>query len=112
MSEEFTNVLVRMGLEQKAALQREAAVYGRSLTAEINLRLQASLRERLPDTYDAPALVTTHSTAHTTNQGNQTVNIAQEKSPADPLTETDRAMLAIFRRMPVEKQLALLSLFK
>lgn len=103
MSEEFTNVLVRMSHEQKAALQREATIHGRSLTAEINMRIKASFKADLPPSYTTPAAATVHTTLHEPR--------AQTKGPADPLTETDRAMLAIFRRMPVEKQLALLSLF-
>lgn len=105
---------VRLAPELKNSLARQAAINGRTLHAEILARLQQSLegQQQLPGTYTAPALVTNHTTSHRNEQGNQTVNIAQEKSPADLLTETDRAMLAIFRRMPVEKQLALLSLFK
>lgn len=104
-------ILLRLPSDLKERLMRAAAANGRRITSEVNTRLRDSFEE-VPGTYGAPALVTAHSTAHTTNQGNQTVNIAQEISPVDPLTETDRAMLAIFRRMPVEKQLALLSLFK
>lgn len=37
---------------------------------------------------------------------------ANEKSPDYTLTGIDQAMLAIFRAMPPEKQLALLSLFR
>lgn len=87
---------VRISPELKAKLIREAAVNGRTLHAEILLRLQASLDGAIP---------TGHASA-TVETGTPT------KSPADPLSETDRAMLGVFRRMPVEKQLALLSLFK
>jgi hypothetical protein len=88
----------------RLAVERAAYVSGRTVTAEINLRLKASLKaETTPPSYTAPAVATALTTLHEPG--------AQTKSPADPLTETDRAMLAIFRRMPVEKQLALLSLF-
>lgn len=80
---------------------REAAINGRTLHAEILHRLLSSLQgtQSLPPSYTAPNLTTRNTTQ-------------EDKSPADPLTETDRAMLAVFRRMPVEKQLALLSLFR
>jgi hypothetical protein len=40
------------------------------------------------------------------------VQEAMQVEYTQALSETDRQMLAVFRRMPVEKQLALLSLFK
>lgn len=97
---------VRLAPDLKAQLSREAAINGRTLHAEILLRLQASLQgTQLPPSYTTPNTATAHTTLH--DLGTQT-----KKSPADPLSETDRAMLGVFRRMPVEKQLALLSLFK
>lgn len=90
-------ILLRLPADLKAELLRAAAVSGRRITAEVNTRLRQSF-EAAPSNYGPTHLSTHHS--------------AQEKSPADLLTETDRAMLAVFRRMPVEKQLALLSLFK
>lgn len=105
MSEEFTNVLVRMSLELKGRLQKEAFVHHRKLTQEINMRLESSLLEepRLPpkvkpDPYTAPNA--------------PTVALTNDHGPAGALADTDRAMLEIFRKMPVEKQLALLSLFR
>lgn len=99
-------LLLRLPSALKAELQREAAIQGRTLTAEINLRLQASLKGAGTAYPASPPTVLT--TAHGAPSGLET----KEKSPADPLSETDRAMLGVFRRMPVEKQLALLSLFK
>lgn len=107
MSEDFTNVLVRMSVELKANLQREAFVHHRKLTQEINMRLEASLASdssAQPPPPPAPAPYTqpnTPTVAHTNDHG-----------PAGALADTDRAMLEIFRKMPVEKQLALLSLFR
>ena len=88
--------VLRLHPETRAELMRLAAVHGRSLSKEIALRLEASL---VTDR-------TTISAAPGTSDG------AQTKSPADSLTETDRAMLGVFRRLPPEKQLALLSLFR
>lgn len=98
-------LLLRLPSALKAALQREAAIQGRTMTAEVNLRLQASLKEPIPASYTAPHTATAHTTLH--EPGAQT-----QKSPADLLSETDRAMLDVFRRLPPEKQLALLSLFR
>lgn len=91
--------------ETRIAIERAAYVAGRTVTAEINLRLKASLQaDTLPATYTQASAATALTTLHETG--------AQTKSPADLLTELDRAMLGVFRRMPPEKQLALLSLFK
>lgn len=81
---------------------RLANVNGRSLSKEIAQRLEESLKAETAQRQ--PTYTTLNVTTRHTAQ--------EDKSPADPLTETDRAMLAVFRRMPVEKQLALLSLFK
>ena len=110
MSDEFTNVLVRMSLDLKGRLQREAFLNGRKLTGEINHRLEATLKAggassataRLPSdpgTYSAaPAPTVLHT--------------ANDNGPASTLSGTDQAMLEVFRRLPPEKQLALLSLFR
>ena len=82
---------------------REAVINGRTLHAEILHRLQASLQAR-PGAYSEPASATVHTTLHDV-QG-------PTKSPDELLSELDRAMLVVYRRMPPEKQLALLSLFK
>ena len=94
--------------ETRVAIERAAFIAGRTVTAEINLRLKASLRgaTTLPN-YALDNAPTVHSTAHTTVSEPG----AQTKGPVDPISETDRAMLGVFRRLPVEKQLALLSLF-
>lgn len=108
MSDEFTNVLVRMSLDLKGRLQREAFINGRKLTGEINQRLEASLKSTAapapapasgPTSYSAP---NTPTVLHTAN----------DKGPAATLSGTDQAMLEVFRGLPPEKQLALLSLFR
>lgn len=106
MSDEFTNVLVRMSLDLKGRLQREAFVNGRKLTGEINHRLEASLKAEAgapapagPSSYSAPNAPTVLQTAN-------------DKGPVGPISGTDQAMLEVFRALPPEKQLALLSLFR
>lgn len=97
--------VLRLHPETRATLMRLANINGRSLSKEIALRLDASLQaETLPATYTEASAATALTTLHETG--------AQTKSPADLLTELDRAMLGVFRRMPPEKQLALLSLFR
>ena len=99
MDDEFTNVLIRMPVELKGRLQREAFVNGRKLTGEVNMRLEKSLEQADPETAFAPSPLAT--VIHT-----------NDKSPASALSDTDRAMLAVFHSLPVQKQLALLSLFQ
>lgn len=88
-------VAVRLLPEIKHALAREAAINQRSLHAEIVLRLKASLG-------DADALL------------GMTMNRVSEAGPSQltalPLGDAERQLLAIFRGMSPEKQLALLSL--
>lgn len=115
MTDQHAPVLVRMPIEQKDALLRAAKAHDRTLTGEINSRLRdtlaltpASLPLRLAQAIDLgrrlPASYTTPNVSVTYP--------ANEQSPADALTDIDRAMLAVFRALPPEKQLALLSLFR
>lgn len=109
MTDTHTNVLVRMTNEMKALLQRESKLHGRSLTAEITDRLGASLAAaKAPAITPGGTYPISTATAHLINNA----EAAQEKSPAQALTDLDRAMLAVFHSLPVEKQLALLSLFR
>lgn len=97
--------VLRLHPDTRETLMRLATINGRSLSKEIALRLEASLQaDTLPATYSQASAATALTTLHETG--------AQTKSPADLLTELDRAMLGVFRRMPPEKQLALLSLFR
>lgn len=83
---------VRLAPEIRASLMREAAINGRTLHAEIVLRLSRSLQPATPGVH-----------AH------------GKPGPADPvtaLTDGDRALLTVFRKLSPEKQLALLSLLK
>ncbi len=81
--------------ELKERLGREAEINGRSLNAEIVDRLRKSLETRPP-----LSLV---------GEGYQA---QQPREGYDAITDIERQLLTIFRRLPVEKQLALLSLFK
>jgi hypothetical protein len=80
-----------MPADLKDRLDREAKIAGRSLNTEIVMRLSSSLE-------------TPSGQKHTL------------KSPvaayAPELSDIERQMLSLFKRMSVEKQLALVSLFK
>jgi hypothetical protein len=92
MSREYPMFGLRMPPELKDKVSREAKINGRSLNAEIVDRLRKSLE---------PLLLT--ESGH---------KVAQMNSSYMPeLTDIERKLLTIFRRLPVEKQLALLSLF-
>lgn len=102
MADTHTNVLVRMTNEMKGQLQKEALLHDASLTKEITTRLQASL----PSNYSKANPVKPHIAAA------PAASYSNDKSPAQALSDIDRAILAVVRAMPPEKQLALLSLFK
>lgn len=84
---------VRMQDELKEKLTREAKINGRSLNAEIVDRLKKSFE---------PAIRTT---------GDYKVEQIGAQFIAPDLTDIERKLLTVFRRLPPEKQLALLSLF-
>lgn len=100
-SENYTNVLVRMPVELKDALQREATATARKLTAEINVRLQQSLEAK-----STPGIGATAKPAVKKNAQ------SAEVAGAVNAQHTEAAMLELFRTLPPEKQLALLTLFK
>lgn len=117
MSEDFTNVLVRMSTELKASLQREAFVHHRKLTQEINMRLQASLdQETGPSPTgepDSPPLPPFPPRLHPCARANTpTVLPTNDNGPAGALSDTDQAILEVFRALSVEKRLALLALLR
>lgn len=91
-------LLLRLPSELKAELARAAAIHGQKLNSEVIERLEKSCK--------APPLLYS-STPH--QVGGVAAN---EKDPEGPLSGTDQAMLEIFRKLPPEKQLALLSLFR
>jgi hypothetical protein len=86
---------VRMPSDLKETLEREAKINNRSLNSEIVGRLRKSLEPQAA-TDDIRYAAEAPSSGHY----------------AAPLSDAERQFLGIFRRMPVEKQLALLSLFR
>lgn len=82
---------VRMPPELKARIEAEAKKNGRSMNTEVVARLAASLREEAAYQAGSPA-----TPAYANNA----------------LTEAEKQMLATFKALPAEKQLALLALFK
>lgn len=83
---------VRMQDELKERLSREAKINGRSLNAEIVDRLRKSLEPPIR-----------------TEGGHQVAETPGSYTP--DITDIERKLLTVFRRLPPEKQLALLSLF-
>jgi hypothetical protein len=88
----------------RVAIERAAFVNGRTVTAEINLRLKSTL---LAEWGEVPANGNTYAPSPPT-----VLHTGSGSDTAGALTVTDKAMLEVFRRLPPEKQLALLSLFK
>jgi hypothetical protein len=86
---------LRMPPELKDRVSREAKINGRSLNAEIVDRLKRSLEQpiREGEAYTARDMP------------------AAGYSNTPDITDIERKLLTVFRRLPVEKQLALLSLF-
>ena len=100
--------VLRLHPDVRAELVRVAYVNGRSLSKEIAVRLEASLKSNA-----APAPTPTSAPASYTTPNTPTVlHTANDKGPASTLSGTDQAMLEVFRALPPEKQLALLSLFR
>ena len=97
--------LLQMPDALRAEIQRAAYIHGRTITSEINLRLQASL-EQPAATSPPMASEVPYGTKH-----KPTVVHTGERE-ADDLSAADAAMLRVFRSMSPEKQLALISLFK
>lgn len=91
-------LLIRLPSELKAELARAAAIRGQKLNSEVVQRLENSRHIQAPS-YTTP---NTPTVLHNTN----------DKGPANALTGIDQAMLDVFRALPPEKQLALLSLFR
>ena len=110
---EVPPTVLRLHPDLRDELIRAAEKNNRSLTKEVSARLEISLgangptlqtilaREEAART--APGIApSAPNTPHTTGPQGQAVH----------LSEHDMAMLRVFHAMPVEKQLALLSLFK
>ena len=105
MSANETNnatLMIRLPSELKAELMKVAALNGRRITTEINLRLRNSLNTPEPGIAPGP-----HSYP---KQPMATVMHTNDPSHAN--TALDQAMLKVFHALPVEKQLSLLTLLK
>lgn len=76
----------------KERLEREADINRRSVNSEIVNRLEESVNAEVGDA--APR------------------KLKEPEAIYSRLTDAERAMLAVFKTLPPEKQLALLSLFK
>lgn len=105
---EVQPTVLRLHPDVRAELVRIAFVNGRSLSKEIAVRLEASLKTETP----AAPTPAPHPGAYLTDHAPTVLHTANEKGPANALTGIDQAMLEVFRALPPEKQLALLSLFR
>lgn len=99
--------LLAMPEDVRVAIERAAFVNGRTVTAEINLRLKSTLQA---ETTQAPS--ERKGNAYALPNAPTVLHTANDNGPTSDLTGTDKAMLDVFRAMPPEKQLALLSLFR
>lgn len=100
-------ILLRLPADLKAMLMREAAANGRRITAEVNIRLKESLDRTGVQPGAVPGLI-----PKSYRERPKSTAVHTEEAGAEDLTDMERAVLAVFRRLPPEKQLALLSLFK
>ncbi len=92
-------LLLRLPSNIRSSLQLEANKHRRSLTAEIVGRLEKSLEEHPSQSIFKPTL--------------SSKSAIKEPEPLPyKFQDIEQAMLEVFRRLPAEKQLALLSLFK
>lgn len=98
------SILVRLPRDLKAELMRQAAINGRRITVEVNMRLEASLR--LPPPIKPGRQAALQSYSPTPEVRPHLVADGQ------PLTEHDRTLVALFRQLTPEKQLSLLTLLR
>lgn len=109
---------VRLRPDLRKALKRSASENHRSLNAEISARLEASLGIKHGPTLtailerEAQAKANMFKPSPTAEDSAARNNYPVDTPSPDALHATDRAMLEVFRRLPAEKQLALLSLLR
>lgn len=94
--------LLAMPDDLRTLIEREAEVNNRPVTAEINMRLRASFRHGTLGVEEGKVVYAPPPSS----QG------FAAQAGSGGLSEVDAAMLAVFRGLPPEKQLALLSLFR
>lgn len=95
-SREVTPTGIRIPLDLRAALEREAGINGRTLSGEIIRRLKLSLE------------VNHVSTVLHTGESKP----AQSPAAQRPMTDHQRMLLGLFDSLSPEKQLALLTVLK
>lgn len=92
MTRETPQFGLRMPADLREQIEKEAGINGRSINAEIIARLRASLGTENPVLPASP--------------------VAMEPASEWGMSDSERAMLALFRRWSAEKQLSFLVLFK
>lgn len=95
MTREINPFGLRMPPELRESLKREARLNGRSLNAEIVARLRTIAED--PD--DRP-------------RRGSGIRATQDSRGSRGLTDAERALLVVFRKLPPPKQLALLTLLE
>lgn len=97
---------VRLQPDLRSQLEREAAINGRSLSAEILARLRASL--------DNPELANrlAHARAMEVGSAFLVAEPPPQGSPVPPLGDAQRMLLSLFAALPPDKQLALLTFLR
>lgn len=103
MTSDQTQLLLRLPTQLKADLQRHATAQGRKLTQEVVIRLTASLGKST-EQGTSPNLLS--------HPGQPMVTVLHTNEPGHASASLDQTMLKIFRTLPVEKQLSLLTLLK
>lgn len=104
--------LLAMPDDVRTGVERAAFTHGRTVTAEINQRLRASLAADAYPHGEKTDIDHFRPKAGAVSEPLDNMVYLSATDNQRPLSETDLAMLEVFRRMPPEKQLALLSLFK
>lgn len=122
MSEKDPQVLVRMASELKAELMKRAEANGRSMTSEINTRLRDSLAKDQVETAKAIQSALDGDFPASQFMEVRHVNdreVSNPHPPRDPrslntenvdFSALENQMVKLFRRLPFDKQLSLLSL--
>lgn len=110
-----------MPSEMKADLMKRAEETGRSLTSEINFRLRDSLARELETLANNVNHVLLHEqrpggrmgmpvTSFEISEGSKSMERALFGKPSPDEHAIEQKLMTLFRRLPFEKQLALLSL--
>lgn len=108
---------VRLPPPMREALEREAEIHQRSLSAEIIHRLRATLDGSQAPYQPSGALALSQPTLVVADPGRRSGSYLVESAGhldrnAPPLSDGERMALSLFRAMPPEKQLALLTVLK